>query len=852
MRLIPAIFLGVVIAVNNAMAINISLTVKEQDGISRSSEMVHNGIPIAKTENIKSTSGLIITDSTGTQIPATFEVLSRWNGDPSDIDKEIQWLLVSFPASVGANQTATFYLKDGTQQPVAGPIFLSQDASAITVDTGPAEFVISKTSLSLFNSISLNGTTLLSGSGGATSTIDTQSTASAIAPTLVEVERNNDNYACVKVEGKYGNTAVGTMNPEPLYYRIRYEFYAGSPTAVITHKFYWPGSSGEGSYPPEKITVNSVINSLPAMAGLSSAEVYANATTYRTGALSSGSAKVEQKRKTLFTDSSSAVVTHGADTSNTTFATRPMLLAKNTNGTVAVSLDHMHRFEPQALEVTSEGVIKVSPLSEPQYFAWSQGTWSRFSVSALPAGVSYSDTLASNFAPLNSRLFAFPSSSYISTTKVFGNIPTIGSGALSTTFIDKINDVADYSLSYMEAQKYQGLMTWGDIARYPGEEGSASTWDKIYSGASLTDYHSASTNYIYNYLYTSDTKWLYDISFNAARRMLHTQIIQPDDTKSSAKMGWGFSGYGCYRNDQNSSHSYFENLYAYYYLTGDKEVIDIVSKGGSTKKWWYTRIGGGTLAASNVYPVDFISYSDRVAIQSASIFNFLGHTYDSSYLDDFKAIFDHMFTTENVLLSNGDGKEYGFITGKEPFDGTVSASQIWMDAIYPLHYLHILYNEVGDIQLGDDNILISRFLRAMMNSTREYYAKTPGDGTWGGTWANALNITYSGERIGGAIQSATLITGTDQYVYGTGKGPIAAEMMNTGRLLNDTDMIQFGKTGIEAVMGLTDFTSAQTKPFAKEHGIFFTRLHGGVGNYYSAQMPQSGKRYPIKSISKQD
>jgi hypothetical protein len=87
--------------------------VKEQEGISRSSEMVHNGVPIAKTENIKSTSGLIITDSTGAQIPTTFEVLSRWNGDPDDVDKEIQWLLVSFPASVGANQTATFYLKDG-------------------------------------------------------------------------------------------------------------------------------------------------------------------------------------------------------------------------------------------------------------------------------------------------------------------------------------------------------------------------------------------------------------------------------------------------------------------------------------------------------------------------------------------------------------------------------------------------------------------------------------------------------------------------------------------------------------------------------------------------------------------
>jgi len=809
-------------------AVNIELTVKEQEGITRSGEMIHNGVPIAKSENIKVTNGLIITDSGGTQIPATFEILSRWNGSPADTDKEIQWLLVSFPVSLSANQTGTFYLKDGTIQSVSAPLVVTNGASTITIDTGPAEFVISKSALTMFDSVSLGGTTLLSGGGGTTSTFNGQSAASANAPTLVEIERNNDNYTCIKVEGKYANTPVGTNYAEPMYYRIRYEFYAGSPTAIVTHKFYWPGDSGESTV----TTIDSVINTLPTMTGLSSAEVYANASTYRAGALSTGSAKVEQKRKTLYADSSSARVTHGSDISSTTFATIPMLIAKNTNGTVAVSMDHMHRFEPQSIEVTSSGNIKVAPMAEAQYFAMNQGTWARFSVSALPAETTYSDAIASNFAPLNSRLFAFPSSSYVNITKVFGDIPIASSGTVTSTFINKIDAIANYSISFMETYKWQGLMTWGSMTRYADEIGSISGWNRIYSNTNLTDYHNTNCNYIYNFIYTSTPSWLYDISFNAARRMLNTQIVQPDDTKSNAYMGWAPRGYNSYRSDNNSSHSYFENLYTYYYLTGDKEVTDIISKAGATKRTWYTR-SGGALVANTVYPVDFIGYTGRADAQSASMFNFLGHAYDSSYLDDFKAFFDHLLTTETVFLSNGDGKEYAFLTGKEALDGTITSSQIWMDSIYPLHYLHVLYNEIGDAQLGDDNILISRLLRAMMNSAIEYYAKTPGDGSWGGTWGNALNVNYSGNRVGGTLSSATLITGSDQYVYGSGKGPIAAEMLKTGRLLNDADMIQFGKTGIEYVETLTDFTTAQSKPFAKENGIFFTRLHSGVGAYYN-------------------
>ena len=130
-------------------AVNIKLEVKETAGIGRTVEMIHNGIPIARTDNLTHTGNLIVEDATGSQISATFEVLSRWAGDRDDLTKEIRWLLVSFPATVPANTTANYYLKTGNPS-LSGPLIsLIENAGSYIVDTGAAEFAINKNSLSL-------------------------------------------------------------------------------------------------------------------------------------------------------------------------------------------------------------------------------------------------------------------------------------------------------------------------------------------------------------------------------------------------------------------------------------------------------------------------------------------------------------------------------------------------------------------------------------------------------------------------------------------------------------------------------------------------------------------------------
>ena len=50
------------------------------------------------------------------------------------------------------------------------------------------------------------------------------------------------------------------------------------------------------------------------------------------------------------------------------------------------------------------------------------------------------------------------------------------------------------------------------------------------------------------------------------------------------KLCEAFAGYGGYRSDFNSSHAYFENLYLYYWLTGDSTVVETLRRGGESMR----------------------------------------------------------------------------------------------------------------------------------------------------------------------------------------------------------------------------------------------------------------------------
>ncbi|WP_124326781.1 hypothetical protein [Desulfonema ishimotonii] len=817
---------------------------KETAGIDRTGEMVHNGIPIARENGIKDTQNLIIEDAQGGQVPATFEVLSRWAGGKDDATKIIQWLLVSFPASIKANTTASYYLKSGSPAKRTAAVRVTEDANGYTVDTGSATFVVSKKEMTLFNSVALsNGTTVLQNNGGSRSAIEGQGEASANPPTATEIERKDDHYVCIRVEGSYANTPVGDLpqwngdanHQKPIYYRIRYEFYAGSPTVIVYHKFYWPGQNGYVSG-GGKITVDKVRLVLPDMPDYTSTEIYADASTYYGGDLiSPQKASVEQKLRTVFTDSHVAKVTHGTKSKETTFATQPMLINHSKNGSVAVSIDHMKYFEPQSIETDHTGKMNVSVMADNQYFSNYQGTWARVGISVLPASASYSDTIKYNFAPLNYRLFAFPTTDYVKKSKVFLELsqsPSASSAPAVKKYYDELKAVTETTKVWLDKEKYRGLMTWGSLARYASldgynETGSGTGWDKVYTGANHTDYHNSWNNVVFQFLLEGNPANLYDLSFMGARRMLHTQIVQPDEEHSISQMGWGFCGYGQYRKDANSSHSYFENMYNYYYMTGDKEVIDII-KVGAKEKSSYVRDSSGNLYDKNSGGVSWGKYVGRTSSQFATIFNFIGHSDDSSYLDNYIYMYHHAFNNSVALLSNGDGKEYAFISEEREIPSGFSNAQFWMLSLYFLHNVYVLYNEWGDLPLGSYDLKISRVYTAFGNTLMAYTAKVKGDGTWGGYWINSAQIFYDGSKIGGTLKSLVPSEGGDAYLYVTGKSNVITALLRAGELSGSSAIKAYGKDGLAWLTGAKEFLNSQQKPWGKENGLMFIRLHHGI------------------------
>ena len=131
------------------------LTVRENAGIARTGEVVRSGVPIPRSLNITSTAGLAVVDANGALVPAEFRILARWNAGLAVTSAPIQWLLVTFPASVAANGTATYRVvfdgSSGANPAPATPLTIAQNGNQITVNTGAATFVLGGGAGALFD-----------------------------------------------------------------------------------------------------------------------------------------------------------------------------------------------------------------------------------------------------------------------------------------------------------------------------------------------------------------------------------------------------------------------------------------------------------------------------------------------------------------------------------------------------------------------------------------------------------------------------------------------------------------------------------------------------------------------------
>jgi hypothetical protein len=838
------------------------LNVRETAGIARSGEVVRSGVPLPRSLNVLGTGGLAIVDAAGAPVPSEFEVTARWNAGKSDTTAPIQWLLVTFPATVGANQTATYRLvTDGS---VANPvpstqISLTQSGNAVTVNTGAATFRLGANSGALFDEVALaDGTKVIT--GGALSAQTGGATYGHSTTRKVTIEHQGPLTAIVVVQGAYDVPALGGGQVST---RRRYVFTAGSPTAIVRHVVNWEGTLDcEGCIvtaagAPNGVRIDKAEDDLQVSLGGTPTvtAVGGFASPAVSGAVGAGqSAWVRQQLRANRTAPQAFDVNVAGATGTGARADGALLAASGPAGTVAIALNHMHRYEPQALRMLPTGHLAIDVVDDKAWLANHQGLFATLAVTAT-AGAPARDSLNRlTWAPLNRPLRAWPEPQWLASSDAVDDFPVGALPADLAAYDTVISGVLDRTVSKVNSIGLNGLMTFGVYPRYWGEAGYDGEvdcgagadptpnehWDDTFWCSAWTDYHNTVSTAQMWAMRTGAVEWLDEIAFPGALRTLHTQIMQCGPTTAWFYCGQSPTGYGAYRTDFNSSHAYFENLILYYWLTGDQTVIDIVQRGADSMRRWecpqrgpnpvVTPHGPDGPACAADYPINApdATLTGRVGEQWQYVFRFMGlASNDASFLDDFRLNFARMITQLYVAPVQ-NGVTYGFWGGPAVMPSnstgttTLTDSQ-WTIGMYDMHYLSRYQRDSGDAPLGIPALKPSQVVSSIAHTYKDFDAVVYGDGTVSGLWARLLQYTWSGSRIGGTLMGP--VAESDRELYDPEKTGAAEILIRAGQQEGNASLVDFGRQ--LTIFMLVDAVK-ENVPLGKLMGQDLTRIHPAV------------------------
>ena len=843
---------------------SLDLIVKETENVERLGEMVHNGIPIGRAMSLKNVANLKITDNTtGKQVPAQFEVLSRWGG-PLQSDSSIQWLMVTFPADLKALEKKTFTLSSGLNIAPAKPISIASSSTNIIVSTGVAKFTLDKSNFSILQAGSLIADdgmeTQVIGSAvrGSSSSINVQGVGdmNASPPEEVAIEHQGSLTVTVKMRGHYSSTVLGG---KALAYVARLTFNAGSPTVEVDYHFYWPGSTAGGigeslgqigiiteEQTAKSILVNSAKIRIPLnfsgpLTGFVKSESGRGITGPVTG---DGSVSLMQYRLESQYAKPKYISRIGGIADSGKFAETPFIMVNGSNGGVGASIQKMKYYEPQSLSLGPQ-TLEIALVAQPQYMSPFTGGYAKAYITLKAPLVDPSQFQSRIAAEVDHRLFAWPAIADVSKSMVLGEIWDGTPNFTASSYLKRMETISQNTLNTFTDSGMVGFMTYGLPSRYMtyGPEGGGNkTWDGFFWNGAFTDYHNTMSNSVYLFAMTGNAEWLYNLAFPAARRTLKTQIVQSDAKDSGYFDGWAPAGYGGYRKDPNSCHSYFENLYLYYYLTGDREAVDNLQKAGNTLRKSYGRDKLGNLIPPELpNAAPWIVAEGRISSQQIGIFWFLGHaTSDYSFIADYRNQCERLVSRCMALLKK-DTVEYGFISQNEIPDSADSTlgEQNWMLGMYPMNDFWKLYMEYGDLPLGKNAVKISRIFKDIERTQWEYTAKVfeGGDGTANGLWANSLMPKWIGSKMGGTIKTVTYVPAQEPHLWQTGKALLSSLSFRTGAL-NPGNPV-YGQHGLDLYNNVFDNLKMEpTTAWDKEQGEYFTRIHpalkyisqGGMGS----------------------
>jgi hypothetical protein len=838
------------------------LDVRETAGVARSGEVVRSGVPVPRSLNVLGTGGLAIVDAAGTPVAAEFEVTARWNAGKSDVTAPVQWLLVTFPATVGANQTATYRLvTDGSAANPAPTtrINLTQSGNAVTVDTGAATFRLGADPGALFDEVDLaDGTKLI---GGGALSVQTGGTAYGHSTTRkVTIEHQGPLTAIVVIQGAYDVPAIGGGQVGT---RRRYVFTAGSPTAIVRHVASWEGTLDcEGCIVTAAGTPNGVridkaeddlqvsLGGTPTVTAVGNFSAAAVSGTVGAGQ----TAWVRQQLRAARTSPQVFDVNVAGAGAAGVKADGALLAASGPAGTVAVALNHMHRYEPQALRMLANGHLAIDVVDDKAWLANHQGLFATLAVTAASGTPSRDALSRTTWAPLNRPLRAWPEPQWLASSDALDDFPVGQLPADLAVYDTVIAGVLNRTVSKIDQIGTNGLMTFGVYPRYWGEDGYDGEvdcgagadptpnehWDDTFWCSAWTDYHNTTSTAQIWAMRTGAVEWLDEIAFPGALRTLHTQIMQCSPTTAWFYCGQSPTGYGAYRTDFNSSHAYFENLILYYWLTGDQTVIDIVQRGADSMRRWecpqrgpnpvVTPHGPDGPACAADYPVNDpdATLTGRVGQQWQYIFRFMGlASNDASFLDDFRLNFARSITQQYVAPVK-NGVTYGFWGGPSLMP-TASGGHTdltdsqWTIGMYDMHYLNRYQRDSGDAPLGIPALKPSQVISSIAHTYKDFDSVVFGDGTVSGLWARLLQYTWSGPRLGGTLMAP--VVESDRELYDPEKTGAAEVLIRAGQQEGDASLVDFGRK--LTIYMLADAVK-ENVPLGKLMGQDLTRIHPAV------------------------
>lgn len=617
----------------------------------------------------------------------------------------------------------------------------------------------------------------------------------------------------------------------------------GSPTAEVRHSIAWEGSHcGNGDItcgPVNGVLVADVRDTIQLSAtsplAIQMVGDRAAASLSASGSDSSTADLVQQRRAQRQSAQSFTAAVPGASTTGLQ-ATGGVLSVTGAQGGVAVALDHMHRFEPQALRLQAGRRIAIDVVGQGAYLGARQGTYAELAVAAVASSPSRATLDSSVWAPRNHPLRAWPSAEWFAGSGAVDPFPAGALPAQWGAFDSHVASTLQSTLQNTDSKGISGVMSYGSFPRTWGTElygdeldcfgndpTPAQQWDNTYWCASWTDYHNVSAVAAMWAMRTGDTRWLDSISAPAAKRMQLTQIMQCSPTDAYFYCGQAPAGYGGFRADFNSSHAYFDNLFLHYWLTGDKTIVKQIQRGASSMRdYLCQRRPATTCQPGDPQPDEWAILSGRVGSQWLAAFRFVGlASGDESYLDDWHGLMGVSVSRHYAQVSSG-GVAYGFWTdGVMGGPGTFDTGQLWMVSLYDMRNVRRLMDDTNDAPFSSPSVRPSEVLTSWSRTLVRYGSTVSGDGTAGGDWPNGLRFAFSGNRVGGTLTSVSASPGgSDPLLYDTGKSTLTAVLAQSGEIASDPTLAAMAGDLTEVALAGMQYEGG---PLSKIQGEYLNR-----------------------------